>query len=147
MITERLSVKEQTGEIRGVNVRWVSVIVAGHTAEQVLSFDVAEAEAVYGRPFDDEMDEHLQMGVFAVDRIAADGTMHKGVATTSYILDGKCIRTAKIERCREIEPMSAGWRITRADGTEVQTKLWSCVPGTAPISHGDLPTTVENKEA
>ena len=60
MSTARLSVKGQTGEIRGVNVRWVSVIVAGHTVEQVLAFDVAEAEAVYGRPFDDEMDErHL----------------------------------------------------------------------------------------
>ena len=124
----RAEVKEQTGEIRGVNVRWVSVIVAGHTVEQVLSFDVAEAETVYGRPFDYDMDEHIQMGVFAVDGIAADGTMHKVAAATSYILDGKCIRTAKIEHCREIEPMSAGWRITRADGTEVQTKPWSCVP-------------------
>ena len=47
------SVKETTGEIRGVQVRWVSVIVAGHTVEQVLSYDVAEAEAVHGRPFDD----------------------------------------------------------------------------------------------
>ena len=143
----RAEVKEQTGEIRGVNVRWVSVIVAGHTVEQVLSFDVAEAEAVYGRPFDYDRDEHIQMGVFAVDRIAADGTMHKVAAATSYILDGKCIRTAKIEHCREIEPMSAGWRITRADGTEVQTKPWSCVPGTAPISHSHLPTMVGNKEA
>ena len=26
-------VKEHIGEIRGVNVRWVSVIVAGHTVE------------------------------------------------------------------------------------------------------------------
>ena len=81
MITARLSVKEQTGEIRGVNGRWVSVIVAGHTVEQVLAFDVAEAEAVYGRPFDDEMDEHIQMGVFDVDRVAVDDTMHKPQST------------------------------------------------------------------
>ena len=33
-------VTERTGEIRGVNVRWVSVVVTGHTVEQVLSFDV-----------------------------------------------------------------------------------------------------------
>ena len=132
-------VKEQVGEIRGVNVRWVNVIVAGHTVEQVLSFNVAEAEAVHGRAFDDELDEHIQMGMFAADRIAADGTMHKVASSRSYVLDGKCIRTAKIEHCREIEPMSAGWRITRAGGTEVQSEPWSCVPGTEPMSHSDLP--------
>ena len=132
-------VKEQIGEVRGVNVRWVDVIVAGHTVEQVLSFDIAEAEAVHGRPFDDELDEHLQMGIFTADRISADGTMHKVASARSYVLDGKCIRTAKIEHCREIEPMSAGWRITRADGTEVPSEPWSCVPGTEPISHSDLP--------
>ena len=37
-------VSEHTGEIRGVKVRWVTVRVAGHTLEQVLSYDVAEAE-------------------------------------------------------------------------------------------------------
>ena len=132
-------VKEQIGEVRGVNVRWVDVIVAGHTVEQVLSFDIAEAEAVHGRPFDDELDKHLQMGIFTADRISADGTMHKVASARSYVLDGKCIRTAKIEHCREIEPMSAGWRITRADGTEVPSEPWSCVPGTEPISHSDLP--------
>ena len=41
-------VRERTGNIRGVTVRWVDIIVAGHTVEQVLSFDVAEAEAVHG---------------------------------------------------------------------------------------------------
>ena len=137
-------VKEHIGEIRGVKVRWVDVIVAGHTAEQVLSFEVAEAEAVHGRPFDDELDEHIQMGMFAVDRIAADSTMHKAASARSYVLDGKCIRTAKIEHCREIEPMSAGWRITRADGTEVEREPWSCVPGTEPMPHSDLPMVVEN---
>ena len=140
-------VNEQSGEIRGVNVRWASVIVAGHPVEQVLFFDVAEAEAVHGRPFDDELDENIQMGMFAVDRIAAGGTMHKVASARSYVLDGKCIRTAKIEHCREIAPMSAGWRITRADGTEVQSEPWSCVPGTEPMSHSDLLMVVENKEA
>ena len=77
-------VKEHIGEIRGVKARWVDVIVAGHTVEQVLSFDVAGAEAVHGRPFDDELDEHIQMGIFAVDRIAADGTMHKVASARSY---------------------------------------------------------------
>ena len=131
-------VTERTGQIRGVNVRWADVIVAGHTIEQVLSFDVAEAEAVYGRPFDDELDRHIQMGMFAMDRISADGTMHKVASATSYVLDGKCIRTAKIEHCKDIAPMSAGWRITRADGSEVHRDPWSCVPGTPSASHGDL---------
>ena len=124
-------VKEQIGEIRGVNVRWVNVIVAGHTVEQVLFFDVAEAEAVHGRPFDDELDENIQMGMFAVDRIAEGGTMHKVASARSYVLDGKCIRTAKIEHCSEIAPMVADW---------------SCVPGTKPMSHSDLPMVVESQE-
>ena len=78
-------VTERTAQIRGVNVRWADVIVAGHTVEQVLSFDVAEEEAEYGRPFD------VEMGMFAMDRISADGTMHKVASATSYVLDGKCI--------------------------------------------------------
>ena len=55
-----------------------------------------------------------------MDRISADGTMHKVASATGYVLDGKCIRTAKIEHCSHIEPMSSGWQVTRADGTEVQ---------------------------
>ena len=131
-------VTERTGQVRGVNVRWVDIIVAGHTVEQALSFDVAEAEAVHGRAFDDNLDRHIQMGMFAMDRISADGTMHKVASATSYVLDGRCIRTAKIEHCKDIEPMSAGWSITRADGSEVHGELWSCVSGTPPTSHNDL---------
>ena len=131
-------VTEHTGQIRGVKVRWVNVIVAGHTVEQILSFDVAEAEAAHGRLFDDELDKHIQMGMFAMDRLSADGTMHSVASATSYVLDGKCIRTAKIEHCKDIEPMSAGWRITRADGSEVRREPWSCVPGTLPALHSEL---------
>ena len=131
-------VTEQIGEIRGVKVRLIDVTIEGHTVEQVLLFDVAEAEAVYGKPFDDELDRHIQIGMFAADRISADGTMHKVASATSYVLDGKCIRTAKIEHCKDIEPMSAGWRATRPDGSEVQPQPWSCVPGMPPMSHKDL---------
>ena len=131
-------VRELTGEIRGVNVRWINVMVSGHTVEQVLSYDVAEAEAIHGRPFDEEMDKHIQTGMFAMDRISADGTVHKVTSATSYLLDGKCIRTAKIEHCKEIEPGSARLRITRPDGSEVRREPWSCVPGTAPTSHRNL---------
>ena len=132
-------VTEQTGHIRGVNVRWVEIIVAGHTVEQVLSYDVAEAEAVHGRPFDDDLDRNIQRGMFAMDRISADGTMHKVASAASYVLDGKCIRTAKIVRCRDIEPMSAGWSIVRPDGRKARRPRWSCVPGTPPTLHKDLP--------
>ena len=65
---------ERTGQIRDMKVRWVNVIVAGHTVEQALSFDVADAGAMHERPFDNELDKHIQMGVFAMDRISADGT-------------------------------------------------------------------------
>ncbi|MDE2991643.1 MAG: hypothetical protein OXU21_11385 [Chloroflexota bacterium] len=119
-------------------MRFVNVMVAGHTVEQVLIYDVAEAEAVYGRPFDREMDEHIQMGVFAVDRIAAGETMWRVASATSYVLDGKCIRTAKIDHCKEVEPASPSWRVTRADGTGIPREPWSCVPGTPPKSHKDL---------
>ena len=135
------SVTETIGEIRGVQVRWVSVIVAGHTVEQVLSYDVAEAEAVHGRPFDDEMDRFMQMGMFATDRIGTDGTMFKVASATSYVLDGKCIRTTKIEHCDDIKPDSASWVITKADGTPVEPEPWSCVRGTPPVAHRELTTS------
>ena len=131
-------VVEKTGSIRGIKISWVDVLVAGHTVEQVLSFDVAEAEAVYGRPFDDEMDRHIQMGMFAKDRIAADGTMHRVASAVSYVLDGRCIRTAKIGHCREIEPMSAGWTITKSDGSTMEPAPWSCVRGTPALPHRGL---------
>ncbi len=131
-------VHESSAEIRGVQVRWAEVVVEGHIVEHVLSYDVAEAEAVYGRPFDDEMDKHIQMGMFAIDRIAAGETMGKVASATSYVLDGKCIRTAKIEHCRDIEPASASWTIRRPDGSEVPKEPWSCVVGTPPISHKGL---------
>ena len=90
------------------------------------------------KPFDDELDRHIQMGMFALDRISTDGTMHKVASATSYVLDGKCIRIAKIDHCREIEPMSSGLRVVRADGSEVRRVPWSCVPGTPPTSHSNL---------
>ena len=89
----------------------------GHTVEQVLSYDVAEAEAAFGRPFDDEMDSEMRFAMYQADRIWLGETMGKVASATSYVLDGKCIRTAKIEHCNEIR---------------------GCVPGAAPISHLEL---------
>ena len=134
-------VSEDSGEIRGVQVRWVSVAVAGHTVEQLLIYDVADAERVYGRPIDEEMDRHIQTGMYATDRIATDGTMHKVASATSYVLDGKCIRTAKIEYCSDIEPGGASSTKTGAEVTAVECKSWSCAQGTPKISHGELSRT------
>ena len=132
------SVTERSGKIRGVDVRWVDVIVEGHTVEQVLLFDVADAEAAFGRPFDDKMDSEMRFAMYQADRIWLGETMGKVASATSYVLDGKCIRTAKIDHCNEIEPGSASFRITDAEGNAIETEPWSCVPGTPPISHHEL---------
>ena len=132
------SVTEQSVEIAGVQVRWVDVVLDGHTVEQVLSYDVAEAEAVFGRPFDDAMDTRMRFAMFAADRIWLDETIWKVASAASYVLDGKCIKTAKIEHCSDIAPASSYWSFTRADGTPVEREPWSCVPGAPPISHLEL---------
>ena len=128
-------VREQTGEIRGVPVRWIHVLVEGHTVEQVLCYAVADAEAVYGRPFDDAMDREIQLGMYAADRMSADGTMYRVASATSYVLDGTCIRTAKIAHCNEIAPDSAGWIIENPDEAAVKREASGCVPGSPPIAH------------
>ena len=129
------STTEETVEVAGLQVRWLKVIVSGHTVQQVLLYDVAEAEAVHGRPFDEELDDDIKMAMFAMDRIWMDETMHRVASATSHVADGTCIRTAKIEHSDDIKPGSASWAWSRADGTPVETEPWSCVPGTPPISH------------
>ena len=128
----------RTAEIRGVPVGLAEVRIQGHVVEQVLWYEVAQAERAYGRPFDDQLDADIQMGMFAIDRIAMDETLHNVASAIAYVLDGKCTRTAKIGHCSEIEPASAGWIIHRPDGSVVQRTPWSCVAGTPPISHGEL---------
>ncbi len=113
--------------------RWVSVMLSGHTVEQVLSYDITEAEAAFGRPFDDEMDHKMRMAMCAVDLIWTSGMMFRVASTASYVLDGKCIRTAKIGHSNENQPDGASWVFTRPDGTTVEREPWSCVPGPPPI--------------
>lgn len=132
-------VKEEAGIIRGVTVRRIDIVVEGHTIEQILLYDVAEAERAHNKPFDEELDRHIQMGMFAIDRISADGTMGKVAAAIGYALDGQCIRTAKIEHCSDIAPMSSGWHVVEPDGSKVCRTPWSCVKENSPISHKDLP--------
>ena len=134
MASER---RERDLTIRGLTVRYSQVIVAGHTVELALSYDIGEAEAVHGRPFSDDMDRHIQQGMFAMNRISGDGTIGKVVAAPGSVLDGKCIRRAQIGHCREIEPENAGWSIYR-DGVKVERAPWSCVEGEPPRSHSDL---------
>ena len=131
-------VKEHTGTIRGVTVRRVDIVANGHTVEQVLQYDIADAEKAHNRPFDEELDRHIQMGMFAADRISADGTMGKVAAAIGYALDGKCNRTAKIEHCSEIAPISSGWAIVAPDGSSEPQAPWGCVKGDPPISHSAL---------
>ena len=131
-------VKEHTGTIRGVTVRRVDIVVNGHTVEQVLQYDIADAEKAHSRPFDEELDRHIQMGMFAVDRISADGTMGKVAAAIGYALDGKCIRTVKIANYKDIEPMSADWARVEPEGRIEPQARWSYVKGDPPISHSAL---------
>ena len=92
---------------------------------------------MFGAPFDDAMDRTMQMGMYAVDRIATDGTMWQVATAVSYVVDGRCVRTTKIRHCDEIKPMSADIVIIR-DGKRVPQEPWSCVNGTKPISHDAL---------
>ena len=134
-IREVGTVTDESFEIAGVEVRRISVLVSGHTVEQVLSYDVAEAEAVFRRPFNDMMDAAMRAAMYSADRVWLDETMSRVASATSYVLDGKCVRTAKILHCDEIAPASASWVLTRADGTPVERESWGCVPGTTPMSH------------
>ena len=109
---------------------------AAHVVEMTLSYLIAEAEQVYGKRWDEELDRHLQMGMFAMDRISADGTMGKAVAAEPSV----CRRTARIGNCEDVAPMSHYWgrRTINPDGTYRRPEPYSCVPGTPPIDHSTL---------
>ena len=132
------SITEQSGEMAGVHVRWVSVIVEGHTVEQVLFYDVAEAEAVFGRRSTLNWTTRCRCpcSQWLASRRTKRWARSRPPSATSS--DGKCIRTAKIEHCNDIMPASASWSWSRADGTPVEREPWSCVRGTPPISHREL---------
>ena len=70
---------------------------------------VAEAEQVYGKRWDDELDRHFQQGMFAMDRMSADGTTGKAAAAEPRVVDGVCRRTARIGNCEDTAPMSYCW--------------------------------------
>ena len=132
--------------IRRVNVRRDCVVVAGHTVKQELSYEIAEAESVHGMPFGEELDKYIQMGMFAINRISADGTLHKVASAKYSVQEGRCVRAVRINHCEEIEPESATWRVIQADGSEVVRERWSCVSGTLPKSHeGLMPDNGEHK--
>ena len=70
--------REHSVDIRGVTATLVDVVVAGHTVELVLSYDVEEAEAVHGALFNDSVDEIMQMEVAALGDTLDDGTLQCG---------------------------------------------------------------------
>ena len=122
------SVREQTGEIAGVQVRWVSVIVLGHTVEQMLCYDFAVAEAVHAVP---SMTRWTGRSRWPCSRRIASRPKARGTRSCpprATCSTASAVRTAKIEHYSEIEPQSAGWVITHADGTEVEPEPWGCVP-------------------
>ena len=92
---------------------------------------------VYGRPFDEEMDRHIQMGMYATDRIATDGTMHK-VIVRHQLRPRRKVHTHRQDRAlqrdrtrqREASSVSQGRR-----WTVVEPEPWSCDEGTPPIAH------------
>ena len=131
--------REHSVDIRGVTATLVDVVVAGHTVELVLSYDVEEAEAVHGAPFSDGVDDIIQMEVAALGDTFADGTLHAVASAASYVLDGKCIRTTKIKHCSEIEPMCPAWTVAKPDWIRTRRRPWGCVPGMPPTSHDELP--------
>ena len=131
--------REHSVDIRGVTATLVDVVVAGHTVELVLSYDVEEAEAVHGAPFSDGVDEIVQMEVAALGDTFDDGTLHAVASAASYVLDGKCIRSTKIGHCSEIEPMCPGWTVAKPDWIRSRWQPWGCVPGMPPASHDELP--------
>ena len=132
------STSAETVEVAGVRARLVSIIVSGHTVQQALYYDIAEAEAIHGQPMDPALGREIQKAMFAVDRIAMDETMYKVASASAFYVGGLCIRAATISHCKEIEPASASWVFTRSDGTEEEHEPWSCTPDTPPISHVSL---------
>ncbi len=59
--------REHSVDIRGVTATLVDVVVAGHTVELVLSYDVEEAEAVHGTQYSDGVDEAAKRGMFHME--------------------------------------------------------------------------------
>ena len=80
--------REHSVDIRGVTATLVEVVVAGHTVEMVLSYDLEEAEAVHGTPFSDDVDEIMQMEVAALGDTFDDGTLQSVASAASYVLGG-----------------------------------------------------------
>lgn len=134
-------------EIRGVRVRLRKTLIDGHVVEMSLCYRISDAESVYEKTWDNDLDHHLAMGMAAVDRIAADETLRKAVAAEPRVLDGICCREAKIERCKDVAPGSHYWIITKADGTRVEPGPYSCVTGTPPADHNLLTKDAEPQRA
>ena len=72
------------------------VLEDGCVVEVTVSYRIAEAERVYGKRWDPELDRNIEMGMFAMGRIA-DGTyMGEAAAAEPRVVDGVCRRTVRI---------------------------------------------------
>ena len=122
--------REHSVDIRGVTATLVDVVVAGHIVELVLSYDVEEAEAVHGTPFNDGVDEIMHMEVTALGNTFDDGPLQAVASAASYVLNGKYVRRAKIGHCGDIEPSDNNSRRT----VNIHVDLYSRKPhGLRPI--------------
>lgn len=131
-------VREAEGEVRGVQVRLVEVVVGGHIVEQAIVYDVSEAEAAHSQPFDEDVDSSMQRGMGHADKVALDEMWGGAIVAPAWVLDGKCIRTHKVAHCDDVKPASAFWEITYPDGTRLERPPWSCVAGEPPVDHDEL---------
>ena len=131
--------REHSVGIGGVPATLVDVVVAGHTVELVLSYDVEEAGVVHGASFNDGVDEIMQMEVAALGDSFDDGTLHAVASGASYVMNGRCFRIAKIKHCSEIEPANPAWTVAKPHWIRTRRQPWGCVPGMPPASHDDLP--------
>lgn len=130
--------REREGEVRGVRVRLAEAVVGGHVVEQVIVYDVAEAEAAHSQPFGEDVDSSMQSGLGHADRVALDETWGWAIRAPAWVLDGKCVRTYKVAHCDDVKPASAFWEITHPDGTKLERPPWSCVGGEPPVDHDEL---------
>ena len=89
--------------------------------------------------FNDGLDEVMQMEVTALGDSFDDGTLHAVASAASYVMNGRCFRTAKIKHCSELEPTNPAWTVAKPHWIRTRRQPWGCVPGMPPASHDDLP--------
>ena len=109
------------------------MIVSGHTVEQVLSYDIAEAEAVFRRPFDDVMDTAMRMAMHSADsRLAGRDDVPGRRRQRATSSTGSASGRRRSCTAARFAPASSTWVFTRTDGTRAE-------PGTVELRSRHAP--------